>query len=363
MKEILSSVIMSLIIISCNQTPTETKKEESSTIPQINILSPSDNANILDSLWIEVDATDEKGVVKVEIYIDSKTDSLKTLLIKPYKYLWLTPQVNDSSQHSIFAKVYDTDGNVNSSKLITVNVYKFLSPTNLQCTAITDSTVTLQWQNRSSIASKVFIEKSVNPISGFSIVDSVSAQLATKIILGKYNVDTMYYFRVYSTLGNKKTIPTASVSKQISMLDQIIGQWVAEGLNVPYGLRVPPFKVKKITSTFNSNKTYTMIQIDSSNVIMTFTGNINTTVSAYIDTASVSFTKGAKINIIVTNQVTPTVVTLTGIFAISGTNMTYEAIQSSPSLGVNPPTPAGGFGSTSVGATKYPIYVVKYVKQ
>ncbi len=145
--------------------------------------------------------------------------------------------------------------------------------------------------------------------------------------------------------------------------DPIVGVWVSEGLNVPFGLRSAPFKVKKITATFNENKSYTVKQIDSANVETTFTGTITYTESTSTDTVSTSTTKGAKIYTIVASQATPSVVTSTGIYAISGTNMTYEIIQTSPNLGVTPPTPAAGFGSTSVGTTKYPIYIQKYVKQ
>lgn len=154
---------------------------------------------------------------------------------------------------------------------------------------------------------------------------------------------------------------TTTVTPKVS--DPIVGVWLSEGLNVPYGLRIAPFKVKKITATFNDNKSYTVVQVDSANVQTTFTGTYATTVSVKTDTASASLTKGAVINNIVASQATPTVVTATGIFAISSTNMSYEVIQTSPSLGVNPPTPDAGFGSTSVGTTKYPIYIQKYVKQ
>lgn len=146
--------------------------------------------------------------------------------------------------------------------------------------------------------------------------------------------------------------------------DPIVATWVSEGLNVPFGLRSAPFKVKKIVATFNSNKSYTVVQTDSANVQTTFTGTITTNESANTDTASASLTKGAKINNIVANQATPSAVTSTGIFAISGANMTYEIIQTTPALaGVSAPTAAGGFGSTTIAGVKYSIYVQKYVKQ
>jgi hypothetical protein len=146
--------------------------------------------------------------------------------------------------------------------------------------------------------------------------------------------------------------------------DPIVGTWVSDGANVAFGLRLAPFKVKKIVATFNENKTYTVVQTDSSNVNTTFTGTYTNTESSYTDTLSTSFTKGAKIYSIVANQSTPSAVIATGIYAISTTNMSYEVIQTSPVLaGVLPPTAAGGFGSTTIAGTKYSIYIQKYVKQ
>lgn len=146
--------------------------------------------------------------------------------------------------------------------------------------------------------------------------------------------------------------------------DPIVGAWVSEGANVAYGLKLAPFKVKKIVATFNENKSYTVVQTDSSNVTTTFTGTYTNPVSTNTDTLSTSATKGAKIYNIVANQATPSTVTATGIYAINGTNMSYEVIQTSPALtGVNAPTAAGGFGSTTIGGVKYAIYVQKYVKQ
>lgn len=146
--------------------------------------------------------------------------------------------------------------------------------------------------------------------------------------------------------------------------DAIVGTWVCEGANVPYGLKVAPFKVVKIVATFNENKSYTVVQTDSSNTTTTLTGTYTFTASTFTDTLSTSLTKGAKIFDIVANQQSPSTVTATGIVAISSTNMTYEVIQTAPALtGVSAPTAAGGFGSTTIAGTKYPIYIQKYVKQ
>ncbi|MGE5680967.1 MAG: hypothetical protein ACM34K_08825 [Bacillota bacterium] len=146
--------------------------------------------------------------------------------------------------------------------------------------------------------------------------------------------------------------------------DPIVGTWVSQGANVALGLRVAPFKVVKIVATFNENKTYTVVQTDSANVQTTFTGTYTNAESNATDTLSTTGTKGAKIYTITANQATPSAVTAQGIYAISSGNMTYEVIQTTPPLtGVNAPTAAGGFGSTTIAGTKYPIYIQKYVKQ
>lgn len=143
--------------------------------------------------------------------------------------------------------------------------------------------------------------------------------------------------------------------------DPIVGTWVSEGVNVPLGLRL--LKVKKVVATFNENKTYTVVQTDSSNVTTTVQGTYTNQSTDNTDTLSTTGTKGAKIYNIVANQTAPAV-TATGIYAINGSAMAYEVIQTSPVLaGVNPPTAQGGFGSTTVGGVKYAIYIQKYVKQ
>lgn len=148
------------------------------------------------------------------------------------------------------------------------------------------------------------------------------------------------------------------------VVDPIVGTWVSEGTNVAYGLGVAPFNVSKIVATFNANFSYTVVQTDKSNVTTTFTGTYTNPVSTSTDASTTTGTQGATIYNIVANQSSPSAVTATGIYAISGTKMTYEVIQTTPALtGVSAPTAAGGFGSTTIAGTKYAIYVQKYVKQ
>ena len=165
-------------------------------------------------------------------------------------------------------------------------------------------------------------------------------------------ISILFAIFMFVFFGCKKEETTSPV---VVTPDPIIGTWVSEGANVAYGLRVAPFKVKKIVATFNSNKSYTVVQTDSSNVNTTLSGTFAS------DTSS-----NGTIRKIVCTQATPSAVTATGIYQVNtaGTGMTYEVIQTQPALtGVTAPTAAEGFGSTKIAGTKYAIYIQTYVKQ
>jgi len=136
--------------------------------------------------------------------------------------------------------------------------------------------------------------------------------------------------------------------------DPMVGTWVSEGTNIAILLRGAPFKVKKITATFNANMTYTVVQVDSSNVSTTLTGTYALTKSAT-----------GTIHKIVVNQQSPSALTAEGIYEVVTTTepdgMTYEVVQTSPAIGVAPPTTTAGFGSTGGGAF-LTWNVQKYVK-
>jgi hypothetical protein len=136
-------------------------------------------------------------------------------------------------------------------------------------------------------------------------------------------------------------------------LDAIVGVWVSQGAgNVAPGLAMLT-KTAKIDAEFNSNNTYNVVSIDSSNVAVTFTGNW-----------TVGEPNANGIRSITLNQSTPTQLVATGIFRIQGNTMEYEVIQSQPALdGVVPPTTAGGFGSTNIGGNPTgPFWIQKFAR-
>ncbi|MDY0081752.1 MAG: hypothetical protein RBR74_01085 [Ignavibacteriaceae bacterium] len=129
------------------------------------------------------------------------------------------------------------------------------------------------------------------------------------------------------------------------------GSWVSEGTNVAPGL-VFTLKTRKITATFNSNNTYTVVATDSFNVDVTYSGTFSTTGNT-----------GTSIRNITLNQAEPTTVTSTGIYRVTTKDLKYEVLQTTPALnGFTPPTAAEGFGSTKynnipLGATWIQIFI------
>lgn len=118
--------------------------------------------------------------------------------------------------------------------------------------------------------------------------------------------------------------------------DKIVNTWISEGAGVAPGL-VTLLKTVKITATFNSNNTYTVIAKDSTGAEVTYSG-----------TYSVSENTGTAIRSITLNQSAPTSVTSQGIYEVDAKGMMkYEVIQTTPAInGFTPPVPAEGFGST-----------------
>lgn len=131
-------------------------------------------------------------------------------------------------------------------------------------------------------------------------------------------------------------------------VEAIVGDWVSEGAtNVALGLQQLT-KTSRIDATFEENGSYNVVSVDSAGAEVTFTG----TYTLGEETAS-------GIRSITLNQGTPSSVTSAGIFQIDGTTMTYEVIQTEPSVGAEAPTVEGGFGSTTIGGTATGIYWVQ----
>jgi hypothetical protein len=195
-----------LILSACTKDNPVNKQELNPTVRIINL---QNNMSILDSLLIEVEASDDKGIVKVEILIDNQTDSLRTFITPPYRFLWNVQLLADSSVHTVYAKAYDGDGNVSSSAVYTLIAYKF-SPSNLKIIDFTESAVSLSWKDNSSVENGFEIEMSENN-GPFELVKSVGMNIKSTIIVKTFLTTVNYSFRVRATTNNVKSKYSNSV--------------------------------------------------------------------------------------------------------------------------------------------------------
>jgi hypothetical protein len=87
--------------------------------PSVAITSPQHNTTVNGSLTVSVSAVDERGLDRVELYVDGALLSSDT--VSPYTFAWDT-YAYDNSDHELIAVAYDTAGNNDRSSAITVTV-------------------------------------------------------------------------------------------------------------------------------------------------------------------------------------------------------------------------------------------------
>lgn len=96
---------------NCVSAPTD------NSAPQVSIASPKNATNVTDPTSIDVSASDDIGVTKVEIYADNAL--LATDTSAPYNHSWSTASIS-AGNHSLYAKAYDASGKVSTSTSVNV---------------------------------------------------------------------------------------------------------------------------------------------------------------------------------------------------------------------------------------------------
>ena len=114
--------------------------------------------------------------------------------------------------------------------------------------------------------------------------------------------------------------------------DPIVGDWVSQGTDLAPLFRNAFFDYQRIDGGFAADGTYAVLVTLNDGGTVTLTGTYAT------DTGTTPHT-------ITVEQTAPEAQSSAGIYAVSGGTLTYEI--ASESAGCTPPTPAGGFGSSS----------------
>lgn len=95
--------------------------------PEVSIVHPSNGSvTYNDSLYIQIIATDNRGIESVELFIN---DSLFiTLKKRPFEFYLITTDYPDSTLINLFAKAYDYSENIGYSDTIITTIMKNYRP-------------------------------------------------------------------------------------------------------------------------------------------------------------------------------------------------------------------------------------------
>lgn len=113
-------LIIVIITISVLVSCVNVIEESDSQSPDIQIMSPFVNAELNEPTYIHLEATDNVGVISVEIFIDGSP--IIKLKNEPWEWVWHVSFYADGNQHSIEAKAVDLAGNVGESEIVNVFV-------------------------------------------------------------------------------------------------------------------------------------------------------------------------------------------------------------------------------------------------
>lgn len=174
--------------------------------PNVRIVAPTATTQILDSTKILIEASDDRGITKVDLYIDGKIPPGGTLLYEPYEYMWNTQQYADSSVHIVYARAFDTDSNSSESQKLSIVTYNF-SPSNLQASVVNDTVLRFTWNDNTSQETGFQLFESIND-SGLFLRKTMPANTVTTDINGIFVGSKQYLYMlraVKDTLKSKFT--------------------------------------------------------------------------------------------------------------------------------------------------------------
>lgn len=89
------------------------------TVPSVSISSPAGGATVSGEVAVAVNATDNIGVARVELYVNGAV--LATDTASPYSFYWDTAGYPDGS-YNLEARAYDGAGNIGQSSVVNVTV-------------------------------------------------------------------------------------------------------------------------------------------------------------------------------------------------------------------------------------------------
>ena len=195
-----------LIVVSCTED-SNSSTDPDTTAPEVVITYPSDGASFPEGeeITITAEATDSRGMQKVEFLIDGQLEHTDSS--SPYQYEWDTS--DEAGNHTITAKAYDEAGNTGLSDVVDVIIIETGMPVapydpypSDNATDVSTS-VTLSWScsdpDDDPLTYDVYFGTSSNP----TLVSS--GQSVTSYNPGTLNEETTYYWKIVASDGDLET--------------------------------------------------------------------------------------------------------------------------------------------------------------
>ena len=116
-------IVLSLFLITCGgggggSAPTE---PEDTIPPTITIQSPLSGSTVSELVNVQINAQDNIGVSRVEIFLDNELAPIATLTSAPFQYSLNTSTLTDGD-HTLAASAYDASGNKSTAQPVLIIV-------------------------------------------------------------------------------------------------------------------------------------------------------------------------------------------------------------------------------------------------
>ncbi|MFA6542551.1 MAG: Ig-like domain-containing protein, partial [Bacteroidota bacterium] len=230
--------------------------------PVVRIVQPGDRAMLSDSTFVVVEASDDKGILRVDLFIDGKPAPKGALLYEPYTYVWDLKGYADSSVHELYARAMDIDSLTTNSQKITVTNLR-LTPTNFRSKMIGDTVVRLLWNDVSTIETNYQIFYN-DPDSGFVLIRNLPANSTSVDIPGIYYSNQHYTYILRALSGNRKSLESSEVTTfpVLLGLDTIhVVEQRDDSLEVTWGSSFSVFPVRTEIELSINNGPYAVVAV------------------------------------------------------------------------------------------------------
>ena len=167
---VLISVLFTFVFTTC-----EDKKD--TTPPTVSITSPDNSTQIYEVVKIKVETDDNKGIEKVEFFIDDSLHFTDNEL--PYEYDWNTTSYQNESEHSVYVISYDVSGNSTKSeikKYVVNNSFSLPIPSQLSEVIYKNGSFKISWTKNND-----------NDFSSYKLYQSLSEDMSNKSLVKESN--------------------------------------------------------------------------------------------------------------------------------------------------------------------------------